>query len=567
MKTIFSYLLAIALSLGLVSCSDLNISDLATGEALRDRIEAFPIPDIKGISFSNFNNSQSKLSEAAPPILIRRLGKIIDNYKPQVSIIEPLLDQVLDDTNVAVRLKVTDFPLFKDENLEMGPHLHFILDNEPYQAIYSVDEPIILENLAPGTHTIRVFAARPWHESFKTQGAYAETTFHILTKTQENNPDSQVPLLTYSRPNGIYGAEPIMLDFYLSHLPSEQIVKNSATEGLPNWRVKATVNGESFIIDQWQPVYLTGFKEGNNWLQLELLDEQGNNIKNIFNNTVRLIAYNPETKDSLARIVTGEIDLQNAIAIVDPNYEIPLEETLQGVSEEAVEEEITSESEVIQEDNLPEDQLEVIEEEVNAEAEIIPETSEFSQEKVVEEEIIQQDTTSAENAAVIEEEINAEIEIAPEIPEVGKEQIVVEEEIIQQDTTSADNAVVIEEEINAEIEVAPETPEVGKEQIVVEEEIIQQDTIPADNSEVRKEQVNPEAENISEIPEPSKEEVIAENINTELDIPENNSELVEEKVATREEPFNIRINLDQWVFDHLRQFKDKITELSKLFFE
>ena len=525
MKTIFSYLLAIALSLGLVGCSDLNISELATGEALRDRIEAFPMPDIKGISFSNLHNSQSKLSEAAPPILIRRLGKIIDNYRPQVSILEPLLDQVLDDTNVAVRLKVTDFPLFKDENLEMGPHLHFILDNEPYQAIYSVDEPIILENLAPGTHTIRVFAARPWHESFKTQGAYAETTFHILTKTQENNPDSQVPLLTYSRPNGLYGAEPIMLDFYLSHLPSEQIVKNSATEGLPTWRVKATVNGESFIIDQWQPVYLTGFKEGNNWLQLELLDEQGNNIKNIFNNTVRLITYNPETKDSLARIVTGEIDLQNAIAIVDPNYEIPLEETLQGVSEEAVEEEITSESEVIQEDNLPEDQLEVIEQEVNTEAEIILETSEFSQEKVV------------------------------------------EEEIIQQDTDSADNAAVIEEEINTEIEIAPETPEVGKEQIVVEEEIIQQDTIPADNSEVRKEQVNPEAENISEIPEPSKEEVIAENINTELDIPENNSGSVEEKVATREEPFNIRINLDQWVFDHLRQFKDKITELSKLFFE
>ena len=462
MKTIFSYLLAIALCFGLISCSDLKISDLATGEALRDRIEAFPMPEIKGISFNNFNNSQSELSETAPPILIRKLGRIIDNYTPQVSIIEPLPNKVLNNTEVAIQLKVADFPLFKDENLEMGPHLHLILDNEPYRPIYSVDEPIILENLAPGTHTLRVFAARPWHESFKNQGAYAETTFHVLTKTQENNPDSQVPLLTYSRPNGTYGAEPIMLDFYLSHFPSGEIIRNSSTEGLPSWRVKATINGESFILDQWQPLYLTGFKAGNNWIQLELLDDEGNSINNTFNNTVRLIAYDPETKDSLAKIVTGEIDLQNAIAIVDPNYEIPLEETLEVVKEEVVKEDITNESEVIKEDAIPADDSGIIKEKVKVKEEIVPETSEVIQEQVVENEITQPDAIPADDSDVIKEQVQTEEEIVTESPEVIKKQVV-ENEITQPDTISSNESDVIEEKVQTKEEIITETSEVIKE--------------------------------------------------------------------------------------------------------
>ena len=531
MKTIFSYLLAIALSCGLISCGDLGISD---------RIESFPIPEIKGISFNNFNNSQSELSETAPPIVIQKLGRIIDNYKPQVSILEPLPDKVLDDTRVTIQLKVADFPLFKDENLEMGPHLHLILDNKPYQAIYSVKEPIVLENLDPGTHILRVFAVRPWHESFKNQGAYAETTFHILTKTQENNPESQVPLLTYSRPNGTYGAEPIMLDFYLSHLPNEQIIRDSSREGLPPWRVKATVNGESFILDQWQPVYLTGFKEGNNWIQLELLDDEGNSINNTFNNTVRLITYDPETKDSLARIVTGEIDLPNAIAIVDPNYEIPLEETLEAVSEKVVEEEATTESDVTKPVVIPADNSEEIEEEVNPEAEIIPETSEVPQEQVVAPEITKPVEVPADKSELIEEEVNPEeetvnpeAEIIPETSEVPSEPVV-EPEIPQPVEIPVDNSEVIEEQINPEAEIIPETSEVPPEP-VVEPEIPQPVEIPANNSELTEEEVILEAEIISEIPEVIKEEVVEPGITQPVEIAADKSEVIEEKVKTKEE--------------------------------
>ncbi|NJL87498.1 MAG: hypothetical protein HC886_18400 [Leptolyngbyaceae cyanobacterium SM1_1_3] len=181
----------------------------------------------------------------------------------------------------------------------------------------------MLEDLAPGTHTLRVFASRPWHESFKNQGAYDQITFHIYAKTPVYNPERDRPLLTYSRPQGRYGAEPIMLDFYLTNVPLHLIAQEDAEDDIPDWRIRCGVNGQSFIFDQWQPIYLQGFKPGKNWVQLELIDEQGNPIPNTFNNTVRVIDYQPGGTDTLSQLVRGELTLAAVKGIVDPTYEPP----------------------------------------------------------------------------------------------------------------------------------------------------------------------------------------------------------------------------------------------------
>jgi hypothetical protein len=214
-------------------------------------------------------------------MVIRELNKTLQKYQPQVKIISPKVDETVNETTVKVQLKVKDFPLFKNEEKQMGPHLHLILDNEPYRAIYNIDQPIILENLSPGTHTLRIFPVKPWHESFKNNGAYAQTTFHILTKTEENNPDLNLPLLTYSRPTGVYGAEPIMLDFYLTNTPLHLVAQENPEDEIADWRVKVTINGQTFLLDTWQPIYLKGFNKGNNWVKLEYIDETGNEVKNV----------------------------------------------------------------------------------------------------------------------------------------------------------------------------------------------------------------------------------------------------------------------------------------------
>jgi len=270
--------------------------------------------------------SGGKLAEAAPPEVIQELRKALDEYQPQVSILSPKPNEVLSDNTVAVRFQVKDLPIFKDPGLELGPHLHVFLDNEPYRPVYDLNQPLVFDNLAPGTHTLRVFASRPWHESFKNEGAYAQLTFHVFTKTGENSPDVNLPLLTYSRPQGAYGAEPILLDFYLTNAPLHLVAQETNQDDIADWRIRVTINGNSFVLDRWQPVYLKGFQPGKNWVQLEFLDEKGNPLNNVFNNTVRVITYEPGGKDGLSRLMRGDLTLTEARGIVDPTYQPPVPE-------------------------------------------------------------------------------------------------------------------------------------------------------------------------------------------------------------------------------------------------
>ncbi|HSM81920.1 MAG TPA: hypothetical protein VLS96_09545, partial [Nodosilinea sp.] len=269
------------------------------------------------------NRLTGQIAEVSPPEPLETLKQIIDAYTPQVRILSPRPGEVLDDTTVTVRLQVRGLPLFKNDDWQLGPHLHLLLDNEPYKAVYDLSEPVVFEGLSPGTHTLRVFASRPWHESFKNQGAFDQRTFHVYAQTPQNEVNAKTPLLTYSRPQGTYGAEPIMLDFYLTNAPLHISAQAETNDDLHDWRIRCTVNEQSFVFDQWQPIWLKGFKPGRNWVQLELIDETGTPIDNRFNNTVRIIDYEPGGTDTLSRLVRGELDLKAVAGIIDPTYVAP----------------------------------------------------------------------------------------------------------------------------------------------------------------------------------------------------------------------------------------------------
>jgi hypothetical protein len=261
-----------------------------------------------------------KFTEVSPPSEIQRLSRLLDRYAPQVSILSPKPNEVLTDTEVAVKFDVKDLPIFKNAEFGLGPHIHVALDNQEYKAVYDLTQAATFTNLSPGTHTIRAFASRPWHESFKNQGSYAQVSFNVLTKTDENNPDPQTPLLTYSRPVGSYGAEPIMLDFYIQNAPLHLLAQED--EAIDDWQIRATIDDQSFTFDRWEPIYLKGFKAGKNWVKLELIEEDGDAIANVYNSTAHLINYQPNGTDTLSRLVSGE-KIANIDAIVDPNYVPP----------------------------------------------------------------------------------------------------------------------------------------------------------------------------------------------------------------------------------------------------
>lgn len=270
---------------------------------------------------------RAKIVEVSPPAGIQKLRQAFDRYQPQVRILTPQPDETIEAETVKVQLEVRGLPMFQNPQLGLGPHLEFILDNQPAIKIYDLNEPLVLSDLLPGTHTIRVFAARPWDESYKNQGAYAQTTFHVYTKTEENNPDRAKPLLTYNLPKGSYGAEPIMLDFYLSNAPLHLVAQENPDDNIVDWRIRVTVNGSSFVVDRWEPIYLKGFDPGVNWVKLEFLDEQGNSVNNVFNNTARSLTYQPRGKDSLSKLIRGELSSAQVRSLVNPNYPVPTPET------------------------------------------------------------------------------------------------------------------------------------------------------------------------------------------------------------------------------------------------
>ncbi|MEH2055553.1 MAG: hypothetical protein V7K97_05130 [Nostoc sp.] len=304
--SILKWVMTLLLVLSLTSCGE-KVASQEVSTGYRENS-----PQISQIS--------KQFSEVSPPSAIQELSPILEVYQPQVTIVTPQPDQVFQDNKVTASFQVKDLPIFKDPQLQLGPHLHVILDNQPHISVYDLNQPLVLPDLSPGTHTLRVFASRPWDESFKNEGAYAQATFHVFTKTDDNNPDPKLPLLTYSNPQGNYGTEPILLDFYLTNAPLHLVGKENANDEFSDWRIRVTINGESFIFDRWQAVYLKGFHPGKNWVKLEFLDNQGNPLKNAFNTTVRLIDYQPKGKDSLSKISRGELTAAEVRGIVDPSY-------------------------------------------------------------------------------------------------------------------------------------------------------------------------------------------------------------------------------------------------------
>ncbi|NET24287.1 hypothetical protein [Okeania sp. SIO1I7] len=435
----------VVLTSGLVSCSD-RFSELPQLSAEKA-----------------VTTSSSKIFEVSPPEIIQQLRQAIDIYKPQVTIQSPQPEQIFEDNTITVQLQVKDLPIFKSE-LDLGLYVEVILDNKPYKKIYDLNQPLILSDLEPGTHTLKVFACRPWDESFKNEGAYAQTTFHIFTKTTNNNPAPSLPLLTYNSPLGEYGAEPILLDYYLTNAPSHLVAQEDPEDEIVDWRIRVTVNGTSFITDQWQSIYLQGFHPGKNWIELEYIDDEGNALNEIYNSTIGLISYEPGGQDTLSKIIAGEISLKEVYSIVDPEY--IYEETQL---------EVTPELEI---EDIPATELEEVEpiEDVTTEVEEIE-----VEETLIAPEIEDIPATKLEEIEAEETLITPEVEDIPttESEEIEAEETLITPEVEDIPTTESEEIEVEETLITPEVEDIPTT------ELEIEETFTEESTSKIETTEAK----------------------------------------------------------------------------------
>jgi hypothetical protein len=249
---------------------------------------------------------QTNIEEVSSPIEIQQLRRSLSSQAPQVKIVGLKPDATIEQTTASIRFEVDDFPIFKDSELALGPHLTVLLDDQPYTYVYDAKQSITFTDLKAGTHRVQVFASTPWNESLKTPGAFDQLSFNVFAPTQVNRAAADQPRLIYGQPQGEYGAEPILLDYILTP-PLAQIQ--------PNMKVQVTVNGNSFVTEEQPPIYLKGFKSGTNWVKVEVLGSNGRAIAPP-SEIIQLVTLKTGGTDTLSKLTRGDLDAKDAAQII-----------------------------------------------------------------------------------------------------------------------------------------------------------------------------------------------------------------------------------------------------------
>src|SRR5690606_25276502 len=164
-------------------------------------------------------------------------------------------------------------------NSDKGQHIHFILDNEPYSAHYEAE---FKREMPEGTHYLVAFLSRSYHESVKNANSFIAKKMVVGAASDDMGVNLDEPTMIYSRPKGEYtGAdtENLLLDFFLL---------NTTLSETGN-KVRATINGQEFMITDWVPYVIKGLPKGEATIKLELLDSNGTLIPGGFNDVTRTV--------------------------------------------------------------------------------------------------------------------------------------------------------------------------------------------------------------------------------------------------------------------------------------
>ena len=265
MKNLFLSLISSLFFLSMVACGPSGTQEEATD--MEGTEEAMPEEEMTQVTLS-----------PAPDA--------VDYPDAILEMTAPAEGATVDGNTVTFEYEVTNYNLGEQTpdadqkplaNSGKGQHIHLILNNNPYYAIY---EPSFQQELEDGHYVALSFLSRSYHQSVKQPEAFKVSQFTV-GEAETEEVDLSQPMLFYSRPKGTYtgeGTETVLFDFYLVN-----------TEIGPDGnKVRVTVNGDQeFVVDQWEPMVLEGLPMGENTVQIELIDSEGNLVDSPFNNETR----------------------------------------------------------------------------------------------------------------------------------------------------------------------------------------------------------------------------------------------------------------------------------------
>ncbi len=303
----------------------------------------FPIESDQGsleemIPYSPPNSDD--LQEIAPPGAVRQIRDRLGKYHPVIRLDKPSQTTAFFDENWELVLDLKDWPLVNDSKLGIGAHVVIQVDDSLPIRVSSVIENklrIPMEPLTPGSHRFVAYAAYPWGESVKEKGASIQWRINSGQKLQGTQPDIDDPWITIASPSLLNTEDKLLVDSIIWNAPLQGL-----KEGDSKWRMRVTVNGDSFLLDKQEAIWLKGLTTEKGTVQFELLDGLGEPISPGFNNQLRII--------DKSSVLGQSIWMQPSISEID---------LAQLIDEPFIEEETLSEEnqpfELSEKDNLIED--------------------------------------------------------------------------------------------------------------------------------------------------------------------------------------------------------------------
>lgn len=248
----------------------------------------------------------SALQEVAPPAAVQELAERLAARNPRVEIVAPADDSLLPDGPWTLQMRVSDWPLADAGPLGLGPHLVVQLDQQPPLRISSstTAAELTMEPLLPGSHRLTVYAARPWGEAVKSPGAFSQIRLHRVGRNAAELPARGSAQLIAASPDGLQQDDPVLIDWLLLDAPLQHLRDDDA-----RWRLRVSVNGDSFLVDRQTPLWLKGFRRGSNAVQLELLDGRGDPLNPPFNSLVREVVIGGGNKPGWRRSTLSAAEL------------------------------------------------------------------------------------------------------------------------------------------------------------------------------------------------------------------------------------------------------------------
>jgi hypothetical protein len=232
-----------------------------------------PTPEASKVGVKIIYPEDEKTQENPLDILVR-----VDGYPLKTASEFPREEEVLNRTSA-------------------GQSIHIIIDNEPYflqnEAIINAlqDQEMYYEqvvnfqipSLSPGQHLIRIFPARSYGESLKSEGCFAMRLFSLSDDQRKLDVDPNGPILTYNEPQGEFSysaSKPLLFDFYITN----------AQLSRDGYKVRLTIDSNvQRILTRWTPYYIYGLTKGVHKLQIELLDKNNQLVPGMTNRVTQTI--------------------------------------------------------------------------------------------------------------------------------------------------------------------------------------------------------------------------------------------------------------------------------------